>query len=54
MGQLGGVPIKYLADWTDRIAHGELPAAKPQRPSGRERNVVATVRDWSEPEGVPA
>jgi hypothetical protein len=49
LGQLGGVPIKYLADWTDRIAHGELPAAKPPRPSGVERNIVATVRDWSNP-----
>ena len=29
MGQLGGVPIKYLADWTDRIAAGEAPAAQP-------------------------
>ncbi len=47
MGQLGGVPLKYLADWTDRIAKGELPATKPQRPRGFERNVVATVRDWS-------
>jgi len=49
MGQLGGVPIKYLADWTDRIAAGEIPASKPNRPSGAERNVVATVRDWSDP-----
>lgn len=47
MGQLRGVPIKYLADWTDRIAAGELPKAQPGRPSGLERNVVATVRDWS-------
>jgi hypothetical protein len=47
MGQLGGVPIKYLADWTDRIARGELPASKPRRPAGLERNIVATVRDWS-------
>ncbi|MEP7314475.1 MAG: carboxypeptidase-like regulatory domain-containing protein, partial [Pseudomonadota bacterium] len=46
-GQLGGVPLKYLADWTDRIARGELPATKPQRPQGVERNVVATVRDWA-------
>jgi hypothetical protein len=44
---LKGVPIKYLADWSDRIAAGELPAAQPSRPSGLERNVVATVRDWS-------
>jgi hypothetical protein len=49
MGQLGGVPIKYFADWTDRIAKGELPATQPARPSGAERNVVATVRDWSNP-----
>jgi hypothetical protein len=48
MGQLGGVPPKYLADWTDRIARGELPASTPQRPTGAERNVVATVRDWSD------
>jgi len=47
MGQLGGAPPKYLADWTDRIARGELPASTPPRPSGAERNVVATVRDWS-------
>jgi hypothetical protein len=49
MGTLKGVPIKYLADWTDRIAAGELPANTPQRPSGMERNVVATVRDWAGP-----
>ncbi|HVF17775.1 MAG TPA: carboxypeptidase-like regulatory domain-containing protein, partial [Steroidobacteraceae bacterium] len=49
MGQLGGVPIKYLADWSDRIALGETPAAKPTRPIGVERHVVATVRDWSDP-----
>jgi hypothetical protein len=49
MGLLHGVPIKYLADWTDRIAAGELPASTPSRPSGIERNVVATVRDWSDP-----
>jgi hypothetical protein len=48
MGQLGGVPIKYLADWTDRIAAGELPAQKPARPSGLERNIVATIRDWAD------
>lgn len=48
-GLLQGVPLKYLADWTDRIAAGELPAVRPERPSGLERNVVATVRDWSNP-----
>jgi len=47
-GALAGVPIHYLGDWTDRIAAGELPAEAPRRPSGIERNVVATVRDWSD------
>jgi hypothetical protein len=49
MGTLGGVPIKYLADWSERIAAGELPQSAPPRPAGIERNVVATVRDWSDP-----
>ena len=48
MGNLRGVPIKYFADWTDRIAAGETPAERPERPSGIERNVVVTVRDWSD------
>ena len=43
---LGGGPIKYLADWTDRIAKGELPHAKPSRPQGVERNIVVTTWDW--------
>jgi len=47
-GALAGIPIHYLADWTDRIAAGELPAVPPSRPSGVERNIVATVRDWSD------
>jgi len=47
-GALAGIPIHYLADWTDRIAAGELPAVPPTRPSGIERNIVATVRDWSD------
>jgi hypothetical protein len=49
MGTLGGLPIKYLADWSDRIAAGALPASVPARPAGVERNVVATVWDWSGP-----
>jgi hypothetical protein len=44
---LNGLPIKYMAEWTDRIAAGEIPATTPERPTGVERNVVATVRDWS-------
>src|SRR6266576_1378741 len=41
--------LKALADWTTRIANGETPAVKPQRPQGAERNVVITVWDWSGP-----
>ena len=37
------------ADWTDRIAKGELPFAQPQRPQGIERNLVLTLWDWSTP-----
>src|SRR5688572_22925163 len=37
------------ADWTDRIAKGELPFDRPQRPQGVERNVVLTLWDWSTP-----
>ena len=37
------------ADWTDRIAGGELPATAPSRPQGRERNVVVTMWDWADP-----
>jgi hypothetical protein len=48
-GRLHGVPIKYLADWTDRIAAGVVPATPPPRPSGLERNVVVTVHDWATP-----
>ena len=45
-GQLGGMPFKYLADWTERVAKGELPDTKPTRPQGVERNIVVTLRDW--------
>ncbi len=47
-GALAGIPIHYLADWTDRIAAGEFLPRLHTRPSGIERNVVATVRDWSD------
>src|SRR2546423_14287770 len=30
-GQLGGMPFKYLGDWTERVAKGELPDSKPNR-----------------------
>ena len=48
LGQFG--PQKALslfADWTDRIAAGELPTAKPLRPQGVERNVVISMWEWS-------
>src|SRR5207248_6500629 len=44
---LGSAPFKYFADWTDRVAKGELPHAKPTRPQGVERNVVVTTWDWA-------
>ena len=47
-GELASAPIKYFAEWTDRIAEGELPHAKPQRPQGIERNVVVTTWDWAD------
>jgi hypothetical protein len=45
-GEMGGAGYKYLGDWTDRVAKGELPKAKPERPQGDERNIVVTLRDW--------
>jgi hypothetical protein len=41
--------LALFADWSDRIAAGELPATKPLRPEGVERNVVVTVWEWSNP-----
>jgi hypothetical protein len=38
-----------FSKWTDRIAAGELPFDKPQRPKGIERNVVYTMWDWASP-----
>jgi hypothetical protein len=45
-GKFNGVPLTYFGDWTDRIAKGELPSVKPERPQGIERNVVVTTWDW--------
>ena len=42
----GGAPFKYLGDWTDLIAKGELPKSKPPRPQGVERNIVVTTWEW--------
>ena len=46
--QLNSTPLEYFADWTDRIAEGELPHAKPQRPQGVERNIVVTTWDYAD------
>ena len=39
--------LELFADWTDRIAAGELPRASRTRPQGIERNVVITLWDWA-------
>jgi hypothetical protein len=49
-GTLGGAPLEDLGNWTDAVAAGELPFAKPERPQGVERNLVVTIRDWGEPD----
>jgi hypothetical protein len=40
--------LAAFADWTDRIAAGELPP-RPPRPQGLERNLVITEWDWADP-----
>jgi hypothetical protein len=40
-GTLGGAPFKHFADWTDRIARGELPHSKPKRPK------ASSATSWS-------
>ena len=40
--------LAMFADWTDRIAKGEVPEA-PRRPQGIERNIVITQWDWADP-----
>ena len=46
--QSGSRTMRIFADWTDRIAAGEVPPAPP-RPQGIERNVVITMWDWADP-----
>ena len=41
--------LSLYADWTDRIARGELPSDKPARPQGLERNMVVSLWDWASP-----
>ena len=40
--------LEVYADWSDRIAAGEVPPAPP-RPRGQERNVVLTMWNWGGP-----
>jgi hypothetical protein len=50
LGYMGiDAALRNFADWTDRIAVGEMPFAKPQRPQGIERNMVVTMWDFSTP-----
>jgi hypothetical protein len=45
---LTNLGVGRFADWTDRIAAGELPPS-PARPQGAERHVVITQWDWADP-----
>jgi hypothetical protein len=51
MDELGKFDVQRqlaaLADWSDRIAKGELPKSDPARPTGRSRDVVVTEWDWA-------
>ena len=50
INEIGGNKAnEVFGNWTDRIAAGELPATKPPRPQGVERNIVVTLWDWSNP-----
>ena len=49
IGRIAPRGVDLFADWTDRIAAGELPAAQPTRPQGIERNLVVTLWDWAGP-----
>jgi hypothetical protein len=51
LGNMGSErALKQFADWTDRVAAGELPFARPERPQGVERNVVISMWDFSAPQ----
>ncbi|MEQ1898619.1 MAG: carboxypeptidase regulatory-like domain-containing protein [Vicinamibacterales bacterium] len=39
--------LQVFANWTDRIAKGEIPPVAPPRPSGVERNLVVTQWEWA-------
>jgi hypothetical protein len=49
MSALGmGRAVTMFADWSTRIAKGEVPPAPP-RPQGIERSIVITEWDWADP-----
>jgi hypothetical protein len=49
MAQMGTTrAMAMFADWTTRIAGGEVPPTPP-RPTGIERNIVITEWDWADP-----
>ena len=39
--------LSMWADWTKRVADGDLPKENPPRPQGVERNIVLTSWDWA-------
>jgi len=41
--------FNLFGDWSERIAKGELPFARPERPKGKERDIVLTLWDWNTP-----
>ena len=43
--------LQLYADWSDRIAAGELPPIPP-RPQGKERNLVLSMWGWGHPRGM--
>ena len=50
LSQLGAKrATEQFANWTTRIANGELPSEAPPRPQGVERNIVITQWDWADP-----
>ena len=48
VSQMGPRALRMFAEWTDRIAAGDVPPTPP-RPQGIERNVVITMWDWADP-----
>ncbi len=50
LSRMGPRALAMFADWTDRIAAGEVPPEAPPRPQAEERNVVITQWDWADPQ----